>query len=375
MLPHKLESAYKLAIVRGLYRIAARILEIEVVSSPYGAAYTDGSKIVFDPEFLERLDVSCVLFIAAHEYYHITYNHVERGRKNGFNPIIYNIASDLVINTHLTEVLNLPKPPDSAGGVFKDNPIFEGMPDSCNTSETIYRWLIENNKQPSEDDMMHDIQGGKSADDAPEAAARNHADRLIEESENLTKEILDTLGRSMPDDGSDWIDLLQAVRIETGRLVRREIVHNYARPSRRHEPKGCILPSSRHIMRMPRIDVYIDVSGSMEDSPMVIFRGLKSIVSHLAIYRPRFFSFNTEISSIDIKSETFSLGGGTDIASVLKKIKSEKSDLAILITDCEDNIKRSDIAQNVIIVSDNDTFADFYTQDWQKVKPMRKLKG
>jgi len=368
----QLDGAYRIASIRGLYRIAARILDIEIAPSPLGTAHTDGSKIVIDPRMLERISAEECLFVAAHEYYHIIYDHVRRGQMAGYNGRIHNVACDAIINEHLVAYLGLKRPSKEIGGIFRDDPLFEGMPDTCDTSDKIYAWLVRNSKHPQDGDDMGDMQGSeKEADADPHDAQRNRADRLAEGccDKKASKEINIVLGRDdRPNDGDDWIDLLTAIRINSGRLVRREIAHNYSRPSRREEPAGVCLPASRHIVAMPRVDVYIDVSGSMGEAPLAIFSGIRSILSHMAIYRPRFFAFNTRIRTIDIKASRFEMGGGTDIKKVLDKISTDKADLAIVITDCCDNVTRADFAKNVVVVSNNRAMSDYFTTDWKKVK-------
>ena len=374
-----LDNAYKLAAIRGLFRIANRIRGVEISPSPMGTAHTDGSKIVIDPLFLGKIgdNTEELLFLVAHEYYHIIYDHVRRARDNNYKMGLYNVACDLIINEHLINFVGL-KRPENLMGVFRDNKLFEGMPKECDTSNKIYEWLLKNGKSPEASDDMGDMQeSDKIADDTPENAQRNSLDRKLEEQEQkdnmakgkeASKEIFDTTGFDCTPKEENWIDLLTAMRIESGRLVKREIVHNYSRPSRREEFAGVILPSARHTVSVPRVDVYIDVSGSMGNTPLTIFNGLKSILSHMIVYRPRFFAFNTEITPVQIRDKKFDLGGGTDIRKVLDKIEQDRADLAIVITDCEDSIKRSDFKKNVVVVSNNQAMADFVTQDWKKVK-------
>lgn len=366
-----IEQGYRLAAIKGLYRIARRILDIEIAPSPNKTAHTDGSKIVFDPDFIEGLSSSDFLFFAAHEYYHIIYDHVRIAKENNFERTVYNIACDVIINEHLVNKIKLKKP--SGNWIFRNSPIFNGMPEECDTSKKVYKWLIDNKVEFEEQDNMGDINGEKNADDSEITEKINRADRLAEEQDlkdgkPASKEILDALERDIPEENSDWIDLLTAMRIESGRLVRREIIHNYSRPSRREEPSGIILPAARHTVAMPRVDVYIDVSGSMGNNPIHIYAGIKSILSHMSVYRPRFFSFHTDIHDLDMKKNKINLGGGTDIKKVLNKIKEDKSDLAIVITDCEDNVKKSDFSRNVVVVSNNVSMADFETRDWKKVR-------
>lgn len=366
MLRHtKLEAAYKLAVMLGLYRLANRIPLIKVAPSPQGTAHTNGFDIVIDPSFLETLTNGDVLFIAAHEYYHIVYDHVRRGK--GKNGLVWNIAGDLVINTHLVDALGIPKPSQREGatmGVWRDNPIFDGLPKDCNTTSKIYDWLMEKADELPQDMAMGDL---------VEDGAQPDESELRQEQQKEAKEygeygeIKESLGIT-DDQETDWLPLVKAMQIESGRLVRRNIVYNYSRPSRRPEIRGIISPSARHVQAAPKVDVYIDISGSMGNAPHHIFGGLKSILSHAIIYRPSFYTFNTEIKEIDIKDTAIGIGGGTNIRSVIDKVQDDQADLAIIITDCEDSVKRDDFPPNAVIVSDNNSFADYYTADWMTVK-------
>lgn len=62
-------------------------------------AGTDGKIIYYNPEFLEKLSVKEQIFIFAHEVCHIAFNHILRSE--GKNPIVWNIATDAVINAFL----------------------------------------------------------------------------------------------------------------------------------------------------------------------------------------------------------------------------------------------------------------------------------
>lgn len=170
----------------------------------------------------------------------------------------------------------------------------------------------------------------------------------------------------------DWIDLVKALQIESGRLVHRTHERSFRRPAR-YEPSGLIRPCFNRYQHHPKVDVYIDVSGSMGDNPNAIFSGLVSILGQMRIYRPRFYSFDTQIVHLpDLKStKDICSGGGTDIHKVLNKIKEDKADLALLITDCGDNITVDDIPSNVVVVSDNQQFANYFTTDWKKVQKRR----
>ena len=62
-------------------------------------AGTDGEIIHYNPQFLEKLNVEEQTFIFAHEVCHIAFDHILRSE--GKDPIIWNIATDAVINAFL----------------------------------------------------------------------------------------------------------------------------------------------------------------------------------------------------------------------------------------------------------------------------------
>lgn len=62
-------------------------------------AATDGRRIIFAPKFMDELNDNELYFILLHEIMHICFKHVVRGKK--YDHFIYNIAADIVINSHL----------------------------------------------------------------------------------------------------------------------------------------------------------------------------------------------------------------------------------------------------------------------------------
>lgn len=66
-----------------------------------GTACTDGIQILFDPVFLDTLDDEQVIFLLAHETWHVAFMHMCRVGNRNFQR--YNCAADYVINYMLTE--------------------------------------------------------------------------------------------------------------------------------------------------------------------------------------------------------------------------------------------------------------------------------
>ena len=62
-------------------------------------AYTDGTRICFSPEFLDKLSNSELDFILMHEILHVVLKHCYRGTK--YNNELFNIACDIVVNSNI----------------------------------------------------------------------------------------------------------------------------------------------------------------------------------------------------------------------------------------------------------------------------------
>ena len=156
----KLEKIYTLAVLSGLPSLANFILASREVPK-VGTAATNGTVIFYNNDFIDALSTREALGVFAHEFYHIVYNHIERGKK--FKAVmigtkedvtqeamsVWNIAGDVIVNDSVVRRMNLPIPSIAirrGDGTFKD------LPDECNTTVKVYNWLLKNGKEmtPSE---------------------------------------------------------------------------------------------------------------------------------------------------------------------------------------------------------------------------------
>ena len=71
-----------------------------------GTAYTDMQRIVVDPEFAAELSDDELRFLLLHELLHCVLHHCTRGK--GLHHLLYNIACDIVVNSLILEMFNLP---------------------------------------------------------------------------------------------------------------------------------------------------------------------------------------------------------------------------------------------------------------------------
>ncbi|MBR7164800.1 MAG: hypothetical protein IKD18_00840, partial [Clostridia bacterium] len=103
-----------------------------------GTAYTDMKRIVFDPDFAERLENEELKFVLLHETFHCILKHCTR--MGGKIPFLYNVACDVVVNSLLLKVLG--RDQMKIGG----SPVMHLAPDGKEgaeyTAEEIYQMLL-----------------------------------------------------------------------------------------------------------------------------------------------------------------------------------------------------------------------------------------
>ena len=80
------------------------LLRLKLETAPCGTACTDMKRLLFDPEFVLRLEERPeeLEFVMLHEALHCVLLHPVRGR--GKIPLLYNLAADIVVNA---EIMNM----------------------------------------------------------------------------------------------------------------------------------------------------------------------------------------------------------------------------------------------------------------------------
>ena len=70
---------------------------LQLACAPCKTACTDGSRLIFDPAFAEKLSDQELQFVILHEVLHCVFRHCIRGK--GLHSVLYNIACDIVVNS------------------------------------------------------------------------------------------------------------------------------------------------------------------------------------------------------------------------------------------------------------------------------------
>lgn len=75
---------------------------LQPACAPCGTACTDGSRLIFDPDFAAGLTDREMQFVILHEVLHCALNHCIRGK--GLHSLLYNVACDIVVNSTILDM-------------------------------------------------------------------------------------------------------------------------------------------------------------------------------------------------------------------------------------------------------------------------------
>lgn len=78
---------------------------LQLACAPCETACTDGKRLIFDPEFAEKLSAQELRFVTLHEVMHCVLEHCIRGRN--LHSLLFNIACDIVVNSTILAMWGL----------------------------------------------------------------------------------------------------------------------------------------------------------------------------------------------------------------------------------------------------------------------------
>ena len=155
-------------------------------------------EMLYNPEFFEKLTDLERRDVLKHEFYHITFLHVTDRMPEGVKPKLWNIAADLAINSHLT---NLPE-----GGLIPGEGPFKDLPRGMSAE-----WYLDNLPKVVKDKKeMEYSEEGEDGDQGPAGAPGQPGGDGGEEvsmADLSDEDLPDTL-----DDHSGWGNCSQEVK-------------------------------------------------------------------------------------------------------------------------------------------------------------------
>jgi len=232
-------------------------------------------EMIYNPEFMGGLSNTHLQGVLMHEFYHIIYEHVTgRLPPEGMN-IMWNIATDLAINSHIAD--KLPKEA-CVPGVGRFEQYESGL-----SAEQYYAQLKDDEQFQKQDgdgeggegqpNSLDDHSGWGDADQETKAMAKERLRQAVEDaakeasskgswgsvSSEMRKKIMDMINPKV-----DWRKVLRYFIKTSQRSNKRSTV-------RRINKRFPYIHAGKKVSRHAKIAISIDQSGSVSDKMLAAF--------------------------------------------------------------------------------------------------------
>jgi len=288
-----------------------------------GVRITDQGQfeMAYNPEFFEKLTFRQRSGVLKHEFYHIILQHVTGRLPDGKMTKIWNIATDLAINSHIKDEL-----PD--GACIPQQEPFQDYP--LNQSAEFYLKMLKEderfNQDPNDngDGQDGDGQGGdgqgsglpNSLDDHSGWGGDNLTDEqkeaLVEVAKERLKEAMKDAVSEVSSSGTGWGSVSAEMRKAIQdfitpkvdwRKVLRYFIKTSQRANKRSTPRRInkrfpYIHSGKRVTRTAKIAISIDQSGSVDDKMLALFFSELSNLSKYAEFTV--VPFDTEVSEENV---------------------------------------------------------------------------
>ena len=314
-------------------------------------------EMVYNPEFFEKLTPVQRTGVLKHEFYHLIFEHVTgRLPPEGLTKM-WNIATDLAINSHLIGEL-----PD--GGCIPQQAPFQDYP--LNQSAEFYFNMLKEDEQFKQDPEDGDGDGSGSGDpqdgqgsglpdslddhsgwgDDVDQATKEIAEQRLKED---LKQVVDEMNSS----GKGWGTVGASVRKQiqdfiTPKVDWRKVLRYFIKTSQRANKRSTVkrinkrfpyIHAGKKVTRRAKIAVSIDQSGSVDDGMLALFFSELSSLAKYATFD--IIPFDTEVAEDKVwtwkqgKKHTWErvLTGGTDFNPPTTYVNERDYDGHIILTD------------------------------------------
>lgn len=173
-----------------------------------GIGYRNGLYVFYDPDFVDKLEQSQLVYLLIHELYHPIYGHIQRAGDT-YDRRLANSAQDCCINYFIDKestittdktkyILKRPTIGDKDGCRLPDKFITEhsnefGFDEKSLVWEYVYGWLLKNGYGPQ---TTIDDHSGLNADVSPDVVER-HVKEISEKVKALGASVPETVQRVM----------------------------------------------------------------------------------------------------------------------------------------------------------------------------------
>lgn len=315
-------------------------------------------EMIYNPAFFEKLTPVERRGVLKHEFYHLVFEHVTGRLPPEGMTKMWNIATDLAINSHLLD--ELPE-----GGCFPQKAPFQDYP--LGQSAEWYFNKIKNDEQFQPKDGQDDGQGSGQGNDGDGSGLPDtlddHSGWGEDEVDQATREIAE---QRLKEDLKDIVDEINSngrgwgtVSADTRKQIQdfitpkvdwRKVLRYFIKTSQRANKKSTVrrlnrrfpyIHAGRKVTRRAKIAISIDQSGSVSDDMLALFF---SELSSLAKYAEfTVIPFDTQVAEDKIflwkqgKKQTWERVscGGTCFNAPTKWVNEQDFDAHLILTDME----------------------------------------
>lgn len=299
------------------------------ISREIPTAATDGLKIIYNPDFIDKITRPQLLGLTLHEVEHVVNGHCDYATYEGYCHDTLNIAQDHYINLRLLD-MGYELPPNG----YHD-PRFKGM-----SSMEIYHKLIKEGKpqiRPELKDILAPPPGMTKEEHAERVLGNIVKAVIVAEQSNdagsvpghLRRNIDDILSPKLP-----WTTILQ-------QYLTEYCAEDYSmrRPNRRFMPDWYLPVLEGE--GLGHLVMGCDVSGSMSDEDIgeiwseysYIFETMNPKSAHIMTFDTKVHLDKTYDQGDFIPEFELKGGGGTNVQPLLDAIREEDPVFALIFTD------------------------------------------
>ena len=315
--------------------------------APCGTAFTDMQRVVFDPEFAEKLSEEELRFVYLHELMHCMLRHCTRGK--GKIPFLYNVACDLVVNSMLLDLLSLQEFSVAGETVMHLAP--NGMEGRNYSAEELYHMLKQADPHRlsrlygsggmDEHGIWSRLQNAGLLENGWEQALREAAGKNAGEGSGIPAGMERYLKDIVHNPTTNWRQLLH----DHIHFDRSD--YTYEVPDRRFSA-DVFMPSFQENVygqRLDRIWVAVDTSGSVSDRGLAAAYGeIESAVRQVDTFAGELSFFDHTVSepvAFETVEELKAIkpvgGGGTSFRAIFSYLKENMQQelpcLIMILTD------------------------------------------
>jgi len=328
--------------------ISRRVEKIATTAIPTAGVrinpQTTNFEFFYNPEFFETLSMKQIRGVLKHEFYHLIFQHLTSRMPGGELSKMWNIATDLAINSHL--VGELPE-----GCCIPGQDVFSEFP-LGKTSEWYYEKLKQMKDEQSGNGQSGDGSGNMFGDTFDDHSGWGESDEVTS---SLAKEKMRQLAQEAAKEAnaSGWGSVPSDVRKEMAKMASqvvdwKKVLRYFIKTSERAERRSSIKRINRRYpyihagkkrSNRARIAISVDQSGSVSDAALQKFFAELDNLAQLAEFTV--IPFDTRV--VEEKVFVWRKGerrpwsrvafGGTDFNPPTKYVNEKGFDGHIILTD------------------------------------------